>query len=267
MCQFLLIILGTGSGRSCVLTFSGNYEFSSSKPAMTTINVNRSLTIRSIINSFLKVIVLMHLFPTSGSFVGDPSGDNRGGCLLVTKKMHHFVVNNKTMAATATQVAYGSFKEVPAASLVLTLPTTTIQKKNIIDLSFVEEEEKEMVNNRRGEEEEEVYLIGDLMHYANYTAASHHVVTLEDTFVLARPFLPIYYNNMSMSGGRKIWFSSDNEEEEVYLSPLPYAEILDRIGLELFRALDRLVKWEDDYSVPLFQNIQVGCDYLNAVIF
>jgi hypothetical protein len=108
--------------------------------AMTAVNVNRSLTTCSIINSFLKVIVWMRLVATLGSFVGDPSGGPPRDLLLVANnKKSHLVPDKNKMMILATQVA--------KPSLVLSLPTTTVsnctaavtaQKKKKIIGSFVE---------------------------------------------------------------------------------------------------------------------------------
>jgi len=255
MCQILLIIFGLGAGRTrrqMCSVFKETLSFHQAI-AMTTINVYRSLTISSIINSFLKVIVLMHLLTTSGSFVGDPIGGPRRGAL------HHFNNNNNNnktnkMMTAATQIAPGSFKEVPAASLVLKLPTITtttiIQKmKNITESSFVE---------KFNLLDEEDCLVEDLVKYTNSTPTTHRVVNLEDTFHLVRPFLPIYYNkNIS---DRIVWLS----DEEVFLRPMPYASILDGIAAELYHGIERLAKWNGDPFVILFRNAKVGCDLLNA---
>jgi hypothetical protein len=202
---------------------------------MTAINVNRSLITRSIINSFLKAIVLMCLITTSGSFVGDPSGPRRG--LLVLKNDHRF--KNKMMVAVTPQVVQ--------PSLVLSMPTTdTAQtKKMIIGYHDVEEEKKFNLEDRLEEEEEE----GDLVppFYVNITL-SNDFVTWEDAFLVAgRPVLKNFNKNILL-------------DIEDFSKPLPFAEDLDRIAAELFLGGERLAaKWIEDFVVILVWTVHQVC--------
>jgi hypothetical protein len=205
--------------------------------AMTAINVNRSLITRSIINSFLKAIVLMCLITTSGSFVGDPSGPRRG--LLVLKNDHRF--KNKMMVAATPQVVQ--------PSLVLSMPTTdTAQtKKMIIGYHDVEEEKKFNLEDRLEEEEEE----GDLVppFYVNITL-SNDFVTWEDAFLVAgRPVLKNFNKNILL-------------DIEDFSKPPPFAEDLDRIAAELFLGGERFAKWIDDFVVTLVWTVHQVCSMI-----
>jgi hypothetical protein len=203
--------------------------------AMTAINVNRSLITRSIINSFLKAIVLMCLITTSGSFVGDPSGPRRG--LLVLKNDHRF--KNKMMVAATPQVVQ--------PSLVLSLPTTdTAQtKKMIIGYHDVEEEKKFNLEDRLEEEEEDLFVPP---FYVNITL-SNDFVTWEDAFLVAgRPVLKNFKNILL--------------DIEDFSKPLPFAEDLDRIAAELFLGGERFAKWIDDFVVTLVWTVHQVCSMI-----
>jgi hypothetical protein len=204
--------------------------------AMTAINVNRSLIIRSIINSFLKVIVLMCLITTSGSFVGDPSGPRRG--LLVLKNDHRF--KNKMMVAVTPQVVQ--------PSLVLSMPTTdTAQtKKMIIGYHDVEEEKKFNLDDRLEEEEEDLLFVPPF--YVNITL-NNDFVTWEDAFLVAgRPVLKNFKNILL--------------DIEDFSKPLPFAEDLDRIAAELFLGGERFAKWIDDFVVTLVWTVHQVCSMI-----
>jgi hypothetical protein len=202
--------------------------------AMTAINVNRSLITRSIINSFLKAIVLMCLITTSGSFVGDPSGPRRG--LLVLKNDHRF--KNKMMVAVTPQVVQ--------PSLVLSMPTTdTAQtKKMIIGYHDVEEEKKFNLDDRLEEEEEDLLFVPPF--YVNITL-NNDFVTWEDAFLVAgRPVLKNFKNILL--------------DIEDFSKPLPFAKDLDRIAAELFLGGERLAaKWIEDFVVILVWTVHQVC--------
>jgi hypothetical protein len=204
--------------------------------AMTAINVNRSLITRSIINSFLKAIVLMCLITTSGSFVGDPSGPRRG--LLVLKNDHRF--KNKMMVAVTPQVVQ--------PSLVLSMPTTdTAQtKKMIIGYHDVEEEKKFNLDDRLEEEEEDLLFVPPF--YVNITL-NNDFVTWEDAFLVAgRPVLKNFKNILL--------------DIEDFSKPLPFAEDLDRIAAELFLGGERFAKWIDDFVVTLVWTVHQVCSMI-----
>lgn len=143
---------------------------------------------------------------TSGSFVGNPIGGPPYGPLLLVVSNDRNVHFNKNMTMIphrATQiVSAGSFKEVSVSSLVLSLPTSTQQKKKKkIVGSFID---KKINHDDR--------LVEDLVFYTNKTVSSHHdpVVTL-DKVAFVRPLLPIY-KNISDAGGA--WIFGDKKEEE-----------------------------------------------------
>jgi hypothetical protein len=172
--------------------------------AMTIVNVNRSLTICSIINSFLKVIVWMRLVATPGSFfVGDPSGGPPRDLLLVANKKNHPVPDkNKTMIL-ATQVA--------KPSLVLSLPSATTVSNSTRTITHHHQKKKKIigsfVENKFNLEDRLEELV---LRYRNVTS-SHDVLVNweEDSVLLVRPSFSFFPSSTEKN------MIPDSDEEQV----------------------------------------------------